>query len=341
MKTKIQTVRLHAALTSLAMLIPALLAAPAAIAADGSEPPLAVFRPGTPGEPTWRMLKLNVTEEADLRFQVDFIHLRCPTLMEFSILRGTPGNATLRVGLTFDFGGGDAGTRIDSEGPVDVELSALNHDGADACPMGEVSFRFRSVPAEPVYLLYATGGLRSEAVITLSVDDGAVTVVDESWGNRSYYLTADDFDNLAHVGVWSPGGCIAPNADPAAGFCEPGSQVPGGFMGGAEAGALRHAELVFERRPWFSFDIISTGVGNASVTDAEGLVRYVRGSIASAGPVEVLPLGASIGTSFPYDYPSGAYSFDIVVSATAGAPLLSRPHWKLFAIDHWFPEEQP
>ena len=335
------SVRLYTALAALALLVPTLVVAPAALATESPDAPLAVFRPGAPDEPTWRMLKLDVTEEADLRFDVDFIHLRCPTLMQFSILRGEPGNAKVRVGLTFDFGGGDTGTRIDTEGPVDVELSALTHEGADACSMGEISFRFIDVPAEPVYLLHATGGLPSQAVITLGVDEGAATVIDESWGYGSHYLTADDFDNVAHVGVWSPGACMVPNTDPAAGFCEPGAWIPGGFMGGAEAGAVRHAEIVFAHRPWFTLDIISTGVGNASVTDSEGLVRYLRGSVARVGPVEVLPLGAAIGTSFPYDYPSGSYSFDILVSASVGAPFLSRPHWKLFAIDHWFPEEQP
>lgn len=325
-------------LIAAALVLPAVWLASPALASDDA--PLYTFHPGAPGEPTWRMLKLDVTEHAMLEFKVDFIQLRCPWLMQFTLFDGEPGNARAYVGLTFDFGGGYTGSRIDSEGPVDIEVSAIMHNGADSCPMGEVDFVFSKLPVGTVYLLYATGGLPAEARVVANVMSGALTIAGESHGYGSYYYSSDGFTSIAHVGAWSPGACLSPSTSVSDGFCDPSAQLAGGFMGGAEAGVLRNAQVDFVHRPWFKLNIFGQNVGNASVTDPDGLVRYGEGSAARIGPLGVHPQGAALGTSRPYDYPSGGYSFDILASASAGLPTMSRPHWVLFAIDHQFPEEQ-
>lgn len=326
----------------LAFAIAALLAAPLVPVSGAESTPtnLTTFHPGAPGEPAWRMLKLEVTEETDIHFDVDFVNLRCPWLLQLALLRGEPGNARSFVGITYNFGGGRTGAQVDSQGPVLVDASALVENGADSCPMGEVDTTFIRIDPGTIYLLYATGGLPSEVNVVASVVRGAARILDESWGYDSYYLTSDGFSGIAHAGVWSPGICTAPSMDPNGGFCDPCCNVAGGFLGGAEASVLRHAEIDFQNRPWFEFTILGQSIANASVTDSEDLTRYALGSIASAGPANVNPMGGAVATNKAYDYPSGRYSFDIMLSATVGQPFESQPHWKIFAIDHWFPEEQ-
>lgn len=344
-KTKLQTIRLHAVLTAFALLVPGILATPVVLATDTADAPLAVFRPGAPGEPNWTMLKLGVDGPGrKLLMTIDMTNLRCPLAWGFILYEGEAPDATVSRSVTIDFSYGHNGARVRASGPAEIEYGEVEHDGAEKCNAGmpTLGIGFPDLPSGPLYLLQYKAGTPFEGFATLEAPEGGVRVVGESSGSRVVYLQSSDFgDSDLRAEFYGPQGCGGPNADPDTGFCDPDYRWPGGLLPGADVGTDRRGRVTFLDRPYFTFGAPTNlvGVSNATMRDPLGLIHSIYSRTgADAGSVAVNPGGIDYTTSGPaLQHPAGEYVFNIRFNANVGQPAVP---WHLSGADWHFPEEE-
>lgn len=344
MKSHTKTARLYATVIALAFIAPALVAGSTAFAADAAaSEPLAMFRPGAPGEPSWNVLRLGVDRPGTtLQVRVDDSAFRCPFAWSFVLYQGAPSEAVVRASVTIDFAYGHNGARLHVDGPVDVAYDDVEHDGATACETGGggITINFLEVPGGDLHLLQYKAGTSFAGEAELRAPRGGLRVLEESSGERVIYLGSSDFGRSdTHVEVYGPRGCGSPSLDSEASFCKTGYHWPGGVIAGAEVATRRGAAVSFIERPYFFVGAGSNvvGVTNATVQNPLGHVTTIYASTGlAAGNTAVSLGGIRYSTSSVVENPPGEYVVRVEMNANVGTTAVP---WHLAGADFHFPGE--
>lgn len=301
--------------------------------------PLYTFNMGSAGDPTWVMLKLDVTQPGvtpRVSYRTPDFH--CPSTWGTSFMTGSPGNTDLYNGFGWDLAYGRTGVDARVEAPtLVVRTGFVENDGAEACAWQNTTVIYGELPVGTVYVLQRVAGVPFVSTSILSVDGSGVSVVGMSSGKTSFYGNETEWNGYGGV-VHGPPFCGAPTE---VANCPPQAMNPGGIIVGASAHALRHISLRFKHRPFFTFmEDEAAAVANASVTYPDGDVLYLPDA-----PIEVAGLGVRVSgmtldpiiTDRTLAAPTGMYRFAIQASAEAG--VMHKPGWHISGADVWFPEE--
>lgn len=301
--------------------------------------PVYTFNMGSAGDPTWVMLKLNVTQPSvtpSVTYRTAEFH--CPSTWGTSFMTGSPGNTDLYNGFGWDLAYGRTGVdaRVETP-PLTIRTGFVQNDGQEACAWQNTTVIYQELPVGTVYVLQRVAGVPFVSTSIFSVDGPGVSVVGTSSGTTSFYGNETDWNGYGGV-VHGPPFC---GAFTQAADCPPNAMNPGGVVGGASVHALRFIDLRFKHRPFFTFvEDHRAAVANASVEYPNGDFRYLPRS-----PVEVAGVGVRMAgmmvepiiTDRTLAAPAGMYRFAIEASAEAG--LAYKPGWHLSGADVWFPEE--
>lgn len=301
--------------------------------ADSPTDPFYSFHFGGSGQPTWTILKLEVSQpevRPTVSYQAD--EARCPMTWGTYFMTGTPGNTRAYNGLIFDWNAGRTGTDTRVETPVIKGRPAtiLVNDGAASCAWWNPVVTYGELPLGVVYMVQFSAGLRFESVATLTFDRAGVTLLDASWGATSFYANETEFGGMGFV-AFSPPFCGGPTeiAD-----CPPDHVNPGGLTG-ASVGADRWVQTRIKHRPLYLFSEDGTHtLSNASMQMPTGEVRYARAN-SEVGPFARDGQGIM---DFSLTGPTGWYRWTAHQSVAIGTT--QKPGWHLAGADVWFPEEQ-
>ncbi|MFA5861586.1 MAG: hypothetical protein WDA16_07815 [Candidatus Thermoplasmatota archaeon] len=291
----------------------------------------------------WTMLTLDVQGSGrELDLYVDLSTVRCPFAWGFVLFTGTPQNATIYGSTTFDFSHGQQGVEAYASGPVTVDESTVDYDGARGCDSTPgFNVKFSQIPSGTLHFLAYKSGTPFAGTATLAAPKGGVTLIARADGDRTFYINSSDFGNGAgHVATHSPRFCPNPSLNPENGFCEPGGWWSGGTLTGTDIGLGRRASYTFEQHPYYFFGTNSNlDVSNASVTDPDGRTTQARASAGAwvdrtavnAGPPRVVTKGRIA------QYGPGTYEFAVEKNVGVGADL--DVPWHAFGADYFFPGE--
>lgn len=296
---------------------------------------LAVFTPGVPGEPQWVMLKLESTVPgAKPEIQVSFGEMRCPFVLHFAVLHGSPSNATAVNSVTMNFVKGQGGVAVEAQG-ARVGFGNTQAGASDACVLtSTIGATFGALPVGPSYFLMLAAGGPVEATARLTAPS-TVEVVGTSSGHDTFFRGPNDFSGGTHVMASSPPTCTSPSIA-APGACEPCCLQPSGGVVGFDASLDRKTTMTFRHHPYLR---LATGVGsigasNVTVTMPFGEVLS-GASFASANGVGIMSQGVRLFRTA--GVPSGEY--ELAVHRSVDANTLASPGWHAWAVDLRFPEE--
>lgn len=316
----------------LALAIVALFAASLApLSGAESQTDVYTFRVGSPGDPTWTMLKLNVTRPGiEPSIQYSSSAFRCPAMWGTWFMTGTPEDASVYNGVSFLFGMGRTGADVYVSAFATVHEDEIQEDGAETCKSMNVRVNNGELPVGTVYVLNIAAGVPFVGSARFFVDQPGVEVVGVSSGSTSIFRNETEFGRGVGAVAYSPPFC-ASSAEDLLVMCARESMMPGGYVG-ASAQVARRAPLKFEHHPFFTFGYSGNGVTNASIQYPDGHFEYMASPLPEPGPAYALGASMAIHHMGP---PPGQYYFHVTAGATAGKGA----GWKIAGADIWFPEE--
>lgn len=319
----------------LALALVALFAATFVPVSGASEQPttLYTFRTGAPTDPTWTILKLEVTRpEVIPSVHYGASDVRCPMYWSTYFMTGGPNDAHPYNSFGFSWSSGRWGYDVYATTPLFVEHTArMFDDGAEQCAWDNTTVNYGELPVGTVYVLQLNAGLPFESVSTLSVNGPGVSVTGVSSGRTSFYHNETNLGRGWGVVAYSPPFCGAPQELPE---CSPGHMNAGGHFGAAVE-VDRELPIKFKRHPFVLLrNAGSTTISNASITDPTGKSYYLGG-----GDGQFSDLHVNAGSIFLQNMtmPSGRYMFKINKSVNIGDG--AHPGWFIMGADIHFPGE--
>lgn len=322
-----------------ALVFIAVLAAASLVPISGADTSLTLrtFHTGGPGDPSWVILKLNVTQEGaipHLEYRTD--KLACPMTWGTHFYTGTPADAVSYNGLTFDFHAGRSGVDFYGDTPVFGEHDRkMEEDGADHCLFGGFNVDYGELPLGTVYMLEIVTGMPFESTTTFQVLGGGVSIVASSSGSTTFYLNDSDFAEGVSLVALGPPWCGAPTEVP----CTEEHLNEGGEFG-ATAEFDRTWPITFKHHPFWSLEHHGgLSVSNASVEFPDGSFRYEKTALASQQGTNVNAHGLS---QLSMGAPPGKYWFNIGADADVGTPVgpfIGPPGFFATGADLRFPDE--
>lgn len=303
--------------------------------ADSPTAPFYTFHFGGAGQPTWTILKLNVTqpEVTPIVTYNAVTTPKCPMTWGTEFLTGSPGNTLAYNGLMFDWSAGRTGAHVRYVTPViagSPPVSTIIEDGATSCMWLDPTVTYGELPLGTVYMLQYFAGIPFETTSDLTFSGPGVTLAGASSGSSTFYINETQFGGMGAV-VYSPPYCggLTEQTD-----CDPMHVNPGGSVG-ASVALDRWSQFRFRHRPFYVFSDEGTwSISNATLTLPTGEIRYARADNEAAG----YTLDGQGIMDFNLTGPSGFYRWNVHQSAAVGA--LATPGWHVMGADVWFPEEQ-
>jgi hypothetical protein len=270
----------------LAVAIVALFAATTLTPASGAEAasdPFYTFRFGGPGQPTWTILKLEVTQpETTPTVAYGAAQPRCPMVWGTYFMTGTPGDTRSYNGLMFNWNAGRTGAHVRYDTPVlrgSPPAETIVNDGAESCAWWNPTVVYGEMPLGIVYMVQYFAGVPFESTSTVSFSAPGVTLLGVSSGSSSFYINETEFGGTGAV-AYAPPFCGAPTE---VANCAPMHMNPGG-LAGASVALDRWAQFRFRHRPlYFLADQGTYSISNATLTLPTGEIRYAHAN-NEAGP---------------------------------------------------------
>lgn len=303
--------------------------------ADESATTLYTFHTGAPGEPTWTILKLDVTHPGVHPIVTYFSsEVHCPMYWGSYFMIGGPNDAHPYNSLAFGWSSGRWGYDATVSTPLFVDHTArMTNDGADGpCSWPDPTVIYGELPVGTVYMLQFQAGLPFTSTSTFSVDGPGVTIVGTSSGS-TFYHNESNMANGWGLSAFGPPFCGAPWELP---NCSTLHTNQGGHVG-AVVEVERSALLHFKHHPFVLFrDVGDETWSNATVTDPNGN-EYFAEPKPGAGKLGELNENSEGILIQNMTMPSGYWHFTIHKSANLGAG--AHPGWFFTGADLRFPEE--
>ncbi|MFA5861784.1 MAG: hypothetical protein WDA16_08820 [Candidatus Thermoplasmatota archaeon] len=271
--------------------------------------------------------------------QVSLVEARCPFIMHFAVLKGTPSNAVSTNSVTMNFAKGQGGMQIYSETGTADPISVGNTEPgwSESCHVaGSYGITFGALPVGSSYFLMAAAGGPVRATATLTAP-ATVRVDSISAGTETFFRGMNDFEGGTHVVASSPPTCTSPSLS-APGSCDPCCLQPSGGLGGADVSIDRRTQFEFRHHPYFSLSTAAGALGASNVTvttplgdvlsNADGSIVYLQG-------MGIITDGIAVHRTA--GFPPGVY--ELAIHQNANARDVAAPGWYAWGADVWFPEE--